>query len=170
MRRLLPAPLLSSALFALWLMLNQHVGVDTLALAAILAIAIPLFTAPLRPSAARFGHPRVALALLSKVVVDVVASNFHIASSVWRSGRKPRAIFVRIPLELRDPNGLALLAMVTTIVPGTVWCELALDRSAVLLHVFDVDDATVFIDRYKRRYERPLIALFEQRQAPRGRG
>ena len=77
-------------------------------------------------------------------------------------------MFVRIPLELRDANGLAVLAMVTTIVPGTVWCELALDRSALLLHVFDVDDAAAFIDRYKRRYERPLIAIFESNEAQRG--
>ena len=161
MKRLLPAPLLSLALFALWLMLNQHAGVTTLAIAAVLAITIPLLTAPLRPLAPRFGRPLVALALLRTVVVDAIASNFDIARSIWRSDRAPRAMFVQIPLELRDANGLAVLAIVTTIIPGTVWCELALDRSSLLLHVFDVDDGAAFIDRYKRRYERPLIAIFE---------
>lgn len=168
MKRWLPSPMLSLALFALWVMLNQHVGVDTLAMAAVLAIAIPLFTAPLRPLAQRFGHPRVALALLRNVVVDAIASNLEIARSIWSSRRTPRAMFVKIPLELRDANGLAVLAIVTTIVPGTVWCELALDRSAVLLHVFDVDDAAAFIDRYKRCYERPLIAVFEPKTFQRG--
>jgi len=165
MKRLLPAPLLSLSLFAIWLMLNQHVGVDTLAMAAVLAIAIPLFTAPLRPLAPRFGHPLVALALLRTVVVDAIASNLDIARSIWSPRRTPRAMFVQIPLELRDANGLAVLAIVTTIVPGTVWCELTLDRSALLLHVFDVDNVTAFIDRYKRRYERPLIAIFGSNHA-----
>ena len=170
MKRWLPAPLLSLALVAIWLMLNQQVGINTLAMAAVLAIAIPIFIAPLRPVAQRFGDPRVALALLRTVVIDSVASNIDIAGSIWRSGKKPRAMFVRIPLELRDANGLAVLAMVTTIVPGTVWCELALDRSTLLLHVFDVDDAAAFIDRYKRRYEHPLIAIFEPKRAQRGPG
>ena len=67
---------------------------------------------------------------------------------------------MRIPLELRDPGALATLAVVTTIVPGTVWCELALDRSAVLLHVLEVDDEAAFVAHYKARYERPLMEIF----------
>ncbi|HKP66330.1 MAG TPA: Na+/H+ antiporter subunit E [Casimicrobiaceae bacterium] len=168
MRRLLPAPLLSLALFALWLVLNQHAGINTLATAAVLAIAIPLLTAPLRPLAPRSGRPLVALALLRTVLVDAIASNLEIARSIWRPDRAPRAMFVQVPLELRDANGLAVLAIVTTIIPGTVWCELALDRSSLLLHVFDVEDSGAFIDRYKRRYEQPLIAIFESNHPPRG--
>ena len=51
--------------------------------------------------------------------------------------------------------------MVTTIVPGTVWSELALDRSTLLLHVWDVPDETAFVARYKARYEQPLCEIFE---------
>jgi len=56
---------------------------------------------------------------------------------------------------------LASLAMITAVVPGTVWAELATDRSALLLHVFDVDDEAAFIAHYKSRYERPLQEIFE---------
>ena len=66
-----------------------------------------------------------------------------------------------IPLDLRDPLGLAILAMVTTVVPGTVWCELAPDRSALLLHVWDAPDQAAFVARFKRRYEQPLREIFE---------
>ena len=68
---------------------------------------------------------------------------------------------MRVPLDLDDANGLAVLAVITTIVPGTVWCELAVDRSALLLHVFDLDDEDAFVARYKARYERPLMEIFE---------
>ena len=51
--------------------------------------------------------------------------------------------------------------MITTIVPGTVWSELALDRSRLLLHVFDVDDDAAFVAHFKARYERPLQEIFE---------
>ena len=51
--------------------------------------------------------------------------------------------------------------MVTTVVPGTVWSELALDRSALLLHVWDVDEEEAFVARFKARYETPLREIFE---------
>jgi multicomponent K+:H+ antiporter subunit E len=68
---------------------------------------------------------------------------------------------VIVPLELRDALGLAALSMVTTIVPGTVWSELALDRTALLLHVWEVGDEGAFIARFKTRYEKPLREIFE---------
>jgi multicomponent K+:H+ antiporter subunit E len=68
---------------------------------------------------------------------------------------------VIIPLELRDPVGLAALAMITTVVPGTVWSELALDRSKLMLHVWDVGEEQAFIAHFKARYEQPLREIFE---------
>ncbi len=102
-------------------------------MALLLAVAVPLLTAPLRPLAVRIKRPRVALAFVWTVLCDAFVSNLDIARSVWRPRRPPRGAFVRIPLDLHDANGLAVLAIVTTIVPGTVWCELAIDRSALLL-------------------------------------
>ena len=51
--------------------------------------------------------------------------------------------------------------MITTVVPGTVWSELAVDRSAVLLHLVDTDDPEAYAVYYKQRYERPLMEIFE---------
>ena len=50
--------------------------------------------------------------------------------------------------------------MITSIVPGTVWCELSNDRSAVLLHVLEPGDEAAFVADYKARYERPLKEIF----------
>ena len=47
-----------------------------------------------------------------------------------------------------------------TVVPGTVWCELAHDRSALRLHVFDMADEAIFIRHFKTRYELPLKEIF----------
>jgi multicomponent K+:H+ antiporter subunit E len=161
MKRLLPAPLMSAMLFIIWLLLGQHVGIATLAMATVLAIALPLLTFPLRPLPARVRRPRAAIALLLTVAVDAVVSNLQVARSVWQFRAPPRSAFVRVPLDLSDANGLAMLAVITTIVPGTVWCELAVDRRTLLLHVFDVDDEAAFVARYKSRYERPLLEMFE---------
>ena len=73
-----------------------------------------------------------------------------------------------VPLELRDPSALAALAIITAIVPGTVWCEIARDNSALLLHVWDVpaSGAEELIASYKARYERALARIFEQPAPP----
>lgn len=160
MKPILPAPLLSAALFALWLLLNESLSPGHLLLAALVALALPLLVAPLRPLPVRIRRPRVLLRLIAAVGHDVVQSSLQVAFSVLRA-RAPHSAFVTIPLELRDAHALASLAVITTVVPGTVWCELAADRSAVRLHVFDVVDVAAFTLHYKQRYEHPLQEIFE---------
>lgn len=161
-KRLLPAPLLSAALLALWLALAREPSLGQLLLGLVLAVLVPLATAKLRPTPVRVRRPLVVARFIGRVAYDVVRSNVAVAWGVATWFRRPaRSRFVVIPLELRDPHGLAALALVTTIVPGTVWSELAMDRSALLLHVWDVDDEAAFVAFYKARYEKPLQEIFE---------
>ena len=161
-RRILPVPLLSLALAAMWLVLNRSYGPGDWALAALLAVAIPLLTRSLRPTPVRFRHPLTALRLFLVVGRDVIVWNFRILrGTLARGDRVPRGGFITVPLEMRDPNGLAVLAAIMCVIPGTVWSELALDRSAVLVHIFDLQDEQTEIDLIKQRYERPLMEIFE---------
>jgi multicomponent K+:H+ antiporter subunit E len=160
--KLWPAPLASAALFALWLALARSTSVGQILFGIGLAFAVPLVTRNLRTQV-RVRRPLVIARFILRVGADVVRSNLAVAWGVivWR-WRRPVSKFVIIPLDLRDPVGLAALAMVTTVVPGTVWSELALDRSALLLHVWNVDDEeTAFVARFKARYEQPLREIFE---------
>ncbi|MBK5007526.1 Na+/H+ antiporter subunit E [Pseudomonas sp. S32] len=162
MSRLFPAPLLSLSLFVLWLLLNLSVSAGNLLLAAVLGILAPLLMAPLRPQHAHVRRPRVIVKLIGRVGLDVILSNLEVARGVLRAGKRPpRSAFVHIPLALREPHGLATLSMITTVVPGTVWSELALDRSVLLLHVFDLEDEAAFIKHFKDTYERPLMEIFQ---------
>ncbi|QQE82416.1 Na+/H+ antiporter subunit E [Pseudomonas putida] len=162
MSRFFPAPLLSVALFVLWLLLNLSVSPGNLLLAAALGILAPLLMAPLRPQHAHVRRPLTVAKLLGRVGIDVIQSNLQVALSVLRAGQHPpRSAFVHIPLDLRDAHGLAALSMITTVVPGTVWSELALDRSVLLLHVFDLKDENAFIEHFKHTYERPLMEIFQ---------
>ena len=162
LRKLLPAPLTSAALLALWLALARVVDAGQLLLGLALALLVPLFTRDLRLTAVRARRPLVVVRFILTVGYDVVLSSFEVAWGVvtWR-WRRSRSRFVIVPLELRDRLGLAALAMVTTVVPGTVWSELALDRSAILLHVWDVGEEDAFVARFKARYEKPLREIFE---------
>jgi len=160
--KLLPAPLTSAALWALWLVLARSTSAGQVLLGLLLALIVPILTSSLRPNRVRVRRPLVVVRFILAVGYDVLVSNVEVAWGVvrWR-WRRPDARFVIVPLELRDPLGLAALSMVTTVVPGTVWSELALDRSALLLHVWDVGDEEAFVARFKARYEKPLREIFE---------
>lgn len=162
LQRLVPAPVTSAALLGMWLALARGVSAGQVTLGLLLALIVPLLTVSLRPTTVRVKRPRVIVRFILTVGYDVLMSNLEVAWGVvrWR-WRPSQSRFVIVPLELRDPLGLAALSMVTTVVPGTVWCELALDRSALLLHVWDVGEDGAFISRFKARYEAPLREIFE---------
>ena len=162
LKKLAPAPLLSAAVLGLWLALARTVSLGQTLLGLGLALAVPMLTSNLRTRKVRVRRPLVVVRFSVIVVGDVLLSSFNVAWGiiVWR-WKRPRARFVIVPLELRDPVGLAALSMVTTIVPGTVWSELALDRSALLLHVWHVREEAEFVAHFKDRYEKPLKEIFE---------
>lgn len=162
MRRWLPSPPLSLALFGVWLLLNQTLDAATLLMAAILAVVVPLLTQSLRPATVRMHKPGTALQLCWRVLGDVLKSALTVAWLLLsRRSANIHARFVEIPLQLRDPNGLAVLSMICCLTPGTAWAELSFDRSRLLLHLFDLDDEAAFIAQIKERYEAPLLEIFE---------
>ncbi|MBS0318756.1 MAG: Na+/H+ antiporter subunit E [Proteobacteria bacterium] len=162
MKRLLPAPLLSALLFIAWLLLQRSLAPGTLLLAALLALAIPLLARPLRPLPVRVRRSDTVLRLLLRVAIDSARSNLAVLRLLlFPRLRRHEAGFVEIPLRLRDPNALAVLAMIVCITPGTVWAELAPDRSLLRLHVLEVDDPQTVIDHVQTCYERPLLEIFE---------
>ncbi|MBO9516052.1 MAG: Na+/H+ antiporter subunit E [Variovorax sp.] len=163
MKRWLPFPPLSLGLFVVWLLLNQSIELGTLLLAAIFAIAVPLLTQSLRPRATvRIRRPGAAFRLSLVVLHDMVASALTVARLLLtRRNDQMHSRFVRVPLEMRDPNALAVLAMIVCLTPGTAWGEISFDRSSLLIHLFDERDPEAFIALVKSRYERPLMEIFE---------
>jgi multicomponent K+:H+ antiporter subunit E len=161
MRRWLPSLPLAAALWALWLLLNDSLAAADLLLGAVLALAAPALVAPLKPPGPRLRKPLVLVRLVLRVGADVVLSALQVGAGVLRAGsRPPRGAFVAIPLDLKDSHGLASLAIITAVVPGTVWCALAADGGSLLIHVFDLEDEAAFIAHYKQTYELPLKEIF----------
>lgn len=162
MKRFVPAPLLSVLLFVLWLVLNRSLDTGQLLLALVLALIIPVLSSGLRPLPVRIRHPLVVLRLMLAVAADSLRSNIAVARVLLMPGKRRHASgFVQVPLDLRDPNALAVLAMIVCITPGTAWAELSLDRATLMLHVLEVDDAAAIAALVKSRYERPLMEIFE---------
>lgn len=162
MKRLLPSPWLSLGLLGGWLLLTRTFSLGQLLLGVLVAVVMPLLMAPLRPRPGPLRHWGLLARLILRVGGHVVRSALVVAAGVLRAkNRPPHGSFVTVPLDLRDEHALAALAMITAVIPGTVWSELAPDRSALLIHVFDLDDEAAFIHHFKADYEWPLKEIFE---------
>ena len=162
MKRWFRTPLLSLSLAAMWLLLNRSLAPGHLLLAVLVGLLMPVLLGSLRPPPGPMRRPWVLARLISHVGIDVVRSALQVGYGVMRSGRRPpKGSFVVVPLDLRDPFALAALAVITTVVPGTVWIELARKRNRLLLHVFDLEDEATFVRDFKARYEQPLKEIFE---------
>jgi multicomponent K+:H+ antiporter subunit E len=156
-------PLLAGALVAIWLLLNETLSPGHLLLGVVLAIAIAWTSGVLRPVKPRIRRAHLALVLLGLVVRDVVQSNVEVARIVLGvlCGRERRSAFVKIPLALTDPHGLAVLAAIMTATPGTVWVDHDAATKTLTLHVLDPKSEAEWIDWVKNRYERLLMEIFE---------
>src|SRR5690606_22178973 len=123
MKRLLSWLYLPTMLLGLWLLLNDSLSPGNIALGGVLALFFGWASQALRPVRARPRKPLVALKLLWRVAVDVFNSNLEVARIIWLGPRDIAPGFLKIPIKLKDPHGLAVLSCIVTYTPGTVWAE-----------------------------------------------
>jgi len=107
----------------------------------------------------RIGSTTAILRLAGIVVFDIVRSNLAVARIVI-SRRKRVSGFIRLPLDMRDVNGLAVLACIITATPGTLWVQFNRADNMLLIHVLDLVDEETWIRLIKHRYERLLMVIF----------
>lgn len=159
MSRLLPYPLLAASLLAMWLLLNG-LSVGHILLGGAIAIAASNVMVALQPAKPRLRRWYLLPRLVLIVVADIWRSNVAVARLILRPNQKGRRSgFVVVPLELRHPIGLAVLACIVTSTPGTAWVEYDSASSRLLLHVFDLVEESHWIELIKNRYERLLLEI-----------
>ena len=164
MKRWLHSPGVSGTLMLLWLLLNQSLDPAHLLLGAFLGVLVPVLVAPLLQP---IGYPRLAkplalFRLLTMALVEIVRSCFNVSRIIlFAKAEGLNSQFIRIPLDLRNPYGLALLSCLINSTPGTVWVEILPGKNELALHVFDLHDEQWWIDTIKTQYEKPIIEIFE---------
>lgn len=161
MRRLFSAFLMPVFLLLAWLLLNATTSLGQVLLGIVLAFGLIWAAKSLRPVYARPRGWLPALRLLRVVVFDIVRSNIAVARLIWKPDHKMVSGFLDIPLTLRDPHGLAVLACVLTYTPGSVWVEINADGSHLHMHVLDMKDELDWIQIVRDRYEVHLKEIFE---------
>ncbi len=162
MGRLLPFPLLSASLLAVWLLLNRSLSPGQLLLGGALALLGGWVMTALEPVRPSLRSPGAMLRLARLVAADVVRSNIAVARIILSPQRRDvTSGFVSIPLDLRSRHGLAVLACIITATPGTLWVHHDSASGTLMIHVLDLVDETAWIDLIKGRYERLLLEIFE---------
>ena len=156
-------PVLTLLLLVGWLSLNNSASFGQILLGTALAVTLMWVVSRLRPVHPRLRKLWTAVPLSFVVLVDIVRSNVSVARIILGLVRERavRSGFVDIPLDLRDPHGLAVLSMIVTSTPGTVWVGIFGDGKVLRLHVLDLVDEEYWIRLIKDRYESRLMKVFE---------
>lgn len=159
MRALLPRPVASLAVVALWLALNG-VSNGQVLLALLLGLALPalLPAPPIAPP--RLASPWVATKLALVVLHDIVKANLEIALRILGPEARIHPAWVWVPLDITSPQGIAVFASIITMTPGTLSCAVSEDRRWLLVHAFHAVDPQAVADEVKARYEVPLMEVF----------
>lgn len=160
-RWLFPHPLLTLLLAVVWVLLQNEFSAGMAVFGLILGIIIPKITAvwwPERPGGIRVGK-MVSYALI--VLWDIMVANVQVAWIVLtRPNSKLRPAWVVVPLDLRQPEAITILAGTITLTPGTVSADLSDEGHSLLVHALDAEDPNAIRDEIKDRYERRLKEIF----------
>ena len=161
MSRFFPYPLMMAALVAMWLLLTDFTP-GQLIVGCVVAMAAAQGLAALHPATPRLRRWDLLPKLTGIVLYDIIRSNIAVARIILQGERRDRKSgFMTIPLELRDPMGLAVLAVVLTSTPGTAWMDYDSAKGTLLIHVFDLVDEEEWRNLIKNRYEHLLMEIFE---------
>lgn len=161
LKRLIPHPLLSITLTLVWLGLVNTFTLGNLLLGAALGLIVPALTEPYWPDRPKLRNPLKIAEYCVIVVWDIIVANVQVAMIIlFKPEREISSKWIPVPLELKSPEAITVLAGTITMTPGTVSATLAADGSAILVHCLHTDDPDGVRDEIKSRYERRLMEIF----------
>jgi multicomponent K+:H+ antiporter subunit E len=162
LERLLPHPLLTVTLAAVWVLLVNEFSVGAIVFGLLLGMAIARLTASYWPERPTIRNLPVILEYSVIVLYDIVVSNLQVAYLVlFRRGDSLRSRFVTVPLALTSPEAIVVLAGTITMTPGTLSADLSADGRSLLVHCLDTADPDGVVATIKSRYESRLTRIFE---------
>ncbi|MDP2086226.1 MAG: Na+/H+ antiporter subunit E [Gemmobacter sp.] len=162
LRKLFPHPVLTLTLTAVWVALMNELSPGHVVFGLILGILIPWITAAYWPDRPRLRAPLKVAAYILIVLYDIVKSNFIVARIVlFMPLSQLRPAWVTVPLDLRSPEAITVLAGTITMTPGTVSADLSACGRAILVHCLHAPDSQGVVNDIKARYESRLKEIFE---------
>jgi multicomponent K+:H+ antiporter subunit E len=160
--RIVPHPVLTLVLAVIWLLLVNAVSPGNVLLGLVLGVLIPLVTGPYWPDRPKLRRPVKIAAYVLIVMWDVVKANIIVAGLIlFRRNADLQSRFITVPIDLRTPEAIAVLAGTITMTPGTVTADMSACGRALLIHCLNAPDPDAVVAEIKARYERRLMEIFE---------
>jgi multicomponent K+:H+ antiporter subunit E len=157
----MPHPFLTLLLTVVWILLQNEFSAGMAVFGVILGILIPWSTSLWWPDTPKSLRLFKLWRYSCLVVWDIIVANIQVAwivLSVPNSKLKPAWIVV--PLELKQPEAITLLAGTITLTPGTVSADLSDEGHSLLVHVLHTDDPDAVRDDIMIRYQDRLKEIF----------
>ena len=158
---LIPHPFLTLLLAVVWTLLQNQISAGMVVFGIILGVLIPWGTSiwwPDTPKGFRLGK-MVTYSVM--VLWDIIIANIQVAWIVLTvPNLKLKPAWIVVPLELRQPEAITVLAGTITLTPGTVSADLSDGGHSLLVHVLHTDDADAVRDEIMTRYQSRLKEIF----------
>ena len=149
-------------LIGMWFLLVNQWKVGSLVMAVFLATVIPLVTSPYWPHRPRLNSLPALLSYAGLVVWDVILANIQVARIILFMPRdRIQSAWIPVPIELKSPEAIAILAGTITMTPGTVTADMSACGTVLLIHSLHAPDPDAIRDDIKSRYETRLKRIFE---------
>ncbi|WP_282094813.1 Na+/H+ antiporter subunit E [Epibacterium ulvae] len=162
LRKLLPHPFLTLLLTVTWLLLVNGWSLNSLVFGFLMGWLIPFVTRAYWPQHPKVRAPLKIIEYVFVVFYDIVVANIQVALIVlFKSNADRKPGWVTIPLDLRTPEAITVLAGTITMTPGTVSADVSAEGHALLVHCLDAEDTNAVRDEIKTRYEARLKEIFE---------
>lgn len=159
--RILPYPLMTVALLIFWMTINKF-SLGHLLLGTVVSLIACWSLAALRPAKPKIRNWLAIPKLMAVIFYDIIISNIAVVRVILFQPQHHRtSTFVSVPLELKHPMGLAVLAIILTATPGSAWLEYNSSQGTLLIHVLENETTGDWVTTIKNRYEKPLMEIFE---------
>ena len=161
-RWLLPHPFLTLILTVVWVLLQNSITAGMVVFGLILGILIPRITYVWWPEAPKRFKLLRMVRYSGIVIWDIIVANIEVAWIVLTvPNAKLKPAWIVIPLDLKQPEAITVLAGTITLTPGTVSADLSNEGHSLLVHVLHTDDPDAERVTIKARYEARLKEIFQ---------
>ncbi len=159
--KLIPHPLLTLILTIVWMFLQNELSAGMVVFGLILGIIIPWGTSVWWPDTPKGFRAGKMISYSMIVIWDIIIANIQVAWIVLTvPAAKLKPAWIVVPLRLRAPEAITLLAGTITLTPGTVSADLSAQGHCLLVHVLHTDDPDAVRDEIITRYEARLLEVF----------
>lgn len=102
---------------------------------------------------------RAAIVLIATFLFDLLTASLKVASIVLSSNDRTHPAIVPVPVSLKTPWGVALLAYFTSVTPGSTCLHVAADRRHIYIHMLHAPSDEEAANHFKHLYERWILEL-----------